>query len=203
MSEFNVRGDLMEFFTENPMIIVAIVIFIICVVIGFFGDQHFKKKKELKNNLNNEETKETSVASDNKNDNLSTNNVSFSSQEDVIKKDELVNSKNINPFASIPVNNMPISNNDNPFTNDAVINSVSTSANTNPFASDVVKNINQTKDNINPFESSKINSTPVNVVNNPFERNNSFPENSLKEPNGNPVPFDGQINNDENINNMF
>lgn len=175
----------MEFFTENPMIIVAIVIFIICVVIGFFGDQHFKKKKELKNNLNNEETKETSVDSDNENDNLSTDNINFNSQEDVIKKDELVNSKNINPFASTPVNNISISNNDNPFTNDAVIKPVSTSANTNPFAN------------------TEINSTSVDVVNNPLEENKSLTKNILNESNVNPMPFDGQINNEENINNKF
>lgn len=159
----------MEIFTENPMIIVAIVIFIICVVIGFFGDQHFKKKKELERIIN-----------DNEKNNSNINNDQPSGDEVSGELAGIVeNQKNINGSDSISS------------INDGVIQT----------------NLeNSTQDNsINDAIESSLSNINAQVNNESKQQwnNNSLPENNINEPTGNPVPFDGQINNEENINNMF
>ena len=154
----------MDIFTENPMIVIAIIIFVICVIIGFFGDKHFKKKKELEKSLDN-----TGKVDSNVNEKTIENDVKTASSEENINQQ--------NGDSTVIVDNNTARSqfnetNQNNFVNTAIENSLS-----NIDTQTQVQNIQQNS-------------------------SNSIP-NNINEPNGNPVPFDGQINNDENINNMF
>lgn len=155
----------MDIFTENPMIVIAIIIFVICVIIGFFGDKHFKKKKELEKSLDN-----TDKGNSNFNDeNTSDDTIKVESSQENNNQKDVNNTTDISNNVTQPSTN---ETNQNNFVNAAIENSLS-----NIDTQTQVQNIQQNS-------------------------SNSIP-NNINEPNGNPVPFDGQINNDENINNMF
>ena len=42
------RGDIMQILSASPALIASVVIFVVCVVIGFFGDKRLKDEKMLK-----------------------------------------------------------------------------------------------------------------------------------------------------------
>ena len=44
-------------FMKDPLFITSVVIFVICVIIGFFGDKYIKKQKDIRQALKEDETK--------------------------------------------------------------------------------------------------------------------------------------------------
>ena len=156
----------MEFITENPMLMVAIVVFLVCVIIGFFGDRRMKKQKEIEKEINNNTDENNKVK-----------------VEDLTKTQEAV-SPNEENASNVSQNNAEV-------TNELVYP-------TNPGA--VVDNQNAS----NQVNQDVVLNNPVN--NNVFETASEIapdtypPENR---PQGVPEPFDGTVQTDENINNMF
>lgn len=56
--------SLIQFLVDNPMILYAIIAFIICVIIGFFGDKYLTKQKSIEKMLKEEEFKKSSEDSE-------------------------------------------------------------------------------------------------------------------------------------------
>ena len=46
-------------FMKDPLFITSVVIFVICVIIGFFGDKYIKKQKDIRQALKEGETKKS------------------------------------------------------------------------------------------------------------------------------------------------
>ncbi len=174
---------------SNPYFILAVVLFIVCVVVGFFADSYFKKsgkfsflystsnKKDSKNNINEESrdlssmpsnTQEANQIKENSNDYYQApNNVISDKIDDVLEP--------IMPEQNV-VNNQAFT-----------------------------QNVNEAPMNV--FEQSSFNVAP-----NPMSNNNlgAQSQNSLTQGHGqmnsqpfSQEPFNGQSFPDENINNMF
>lgn len=159
----------MEFITENPMLMVAIVVFLVCVIIGFFGDRRMKKQKEIEKEINNNTDENNKVKA-----------------EELTKTQEAV-SPNKENASNVSQNNAEVAN-------ELVYP-------TNPGA--VVDNQN-VSNQVN--QDAVLNNPANNLNNNVFETASEIapdtypPENR---PQGVPEPFDGTVQTDENINNMF
>lgn len=62
---------MVEYFTENSMLLWAIIIFVICIIIGFFGDRYLtKKNNQEKIKTINSQTDNTLITSDNINEDV-------------------------------------------------------------------------------------------------------------------------------------
>ncbi len=52
---------MLDYFNANPMLLVAIVVFVVCLIIGFLGDKRLKKENKIGSLLNNDD--KNSIAS--------------------------------------------------------------------------------------------------------------------------------------------
>lgn len=178
----------MRILTENPMLMISVIVFILCVIIGFFGDRYLRSKNKIGKIL------------------------------DVQKKDDIKSDVNFDE----PSNNQELKENNSELITSENINSVSNVENvmapsdTTLNASDSDFNIQMPNQTLNP----KINEQSINEVDNfnlfandsnnlnqevsePIAPEQYPPENNPQNVMGMPTPFDGQINNDDNINNIF
>ncbi len=48
---------MLEYFNANPMLLIAIAVFVVCLIIGFLGDKHLKKENKIGSLLNNDSNK--------------------------------------------------------------------------------------------------------------------------------------------------
>ncbi len=95
----------MEMFTQNSTITIAVILFLVCIIIGFFADKYFKRKKELENIYNEEENNSTNNNANNMVDNQSLNEINNYQEK------ALVN--NQNPINNVNLTNQNISNSSN------------------------------------------------------------------------------------------
>ena len=166
-----------DIFGDNPMLIIALVVFVLCVIIGFFADRHLRKENKIGKILigyddisDSDDSSDQSKISD---DTLKTGDNSTNSNNKIEsdgndKKDDHLN-KAINDVIG---NDSSISNNQNNANANAVVN-------------------NQTLNN------QSVNNAPLNNQNNV---NNTLPnQNAIN----NQISENIMSNPDDEINNMF
>ena len=194
------RGDIMQILSASPTLIISIVIFVVCVVIGFFGDKRLKNEKMLKEQSEKDKneaqtTSDIESSEDSKNDaplitSQNVNSVDSNDNKDLGNLYSIGNdtSNNIN---NVAMPNMQESNQD---LNNAVINN-NPVINEDPLAS-------------NPSFNMPVQNEPVNVA--PTSQSsvdvapNLNTQNTLNSTNnGMPQAFDGQITSDDSVNNVF
>ena len=194
------RGDIMQILSASPALIASVVIFVVCVVIGFFGDKRLKDEKMLKEQSEKDENK-VQTTSD------------IESSEDNKEEAPLITSQNINNLDSNNINDlsnlysignnvnnnidnvaMPNMQEPNHDLNNPVINNNS-AINEEPLASNPSFNM--------PVQNEPVNSVATNQSSAGIEPNLSAQNTLNSTNNGMPQPFDGQITSDDSINNMF
>lgn len=187
-------------FTENPMLLIAVIVFLICVVIGFFGDKYLRSQNKIGKILENDKEVKEEVP------------------EEPIKEEELVEtnptlitSENVNDvnIEGGPVNLPNETNVQNQMINDSVISFDASATADNPFSANNLTMPEETEPVPN-WPTDIVNNVVTNPLNNTSQEISEpiapevYPaENNTQGALGNPVPFDGQIVSDENINNIF
>lgn len=205
----------MNLFLDSPMLLMAVIVFIVCVIIGFFGDRYLRSQNKIDKILGNDkqakeentidEKEEASrveetplMTSENINQTV-TDNTMVSSLEnqssDFVSQSMAVNSNIAQPSINDNFINQPVTQ-----PNNNIINSVN---NMDVISQSINSEINNPSINNNMYqEVSKSISPVVEPENIPLEE--AYPsENNPSNVSGQPVPFDGQITTDENVNNMF
>lgn len=189
----------MQILSASPALIASVVIFVVCVVIGFFGDKRLKDEKMLKEQSEKDENK-VQTTSD------------IESSGDNKEEAPLITSQNINNLDSnnnYLSNLYSIGNNVNNNINNVVIPEVQDS-NQNPNDSITSSNsvINEEPLASNPsfdvpVQNEPVNPEPINQSIAGIEPNLNTQNTLNSTNNGMPQPFDGQITSDDSINNMF
>ena len=87
------RGDIMQILSASPALIASVVIFVVCVVIGFFGDKRLKDEKMLKEQSEKDENKVQTTSN-------------IESSEDNKEEAPLITSQNINNLDSNNINDL-------------------------------------------------------------------------------------------------
>lgn len=190
----------MQILSTSPALIASVVIFVVCVVIGFFGDKRLKDEKMLKEQSEKDENK-VQTTSD------------IESSGDNKEEASLITSQNINNLDSNNINDISnlysIGNNvNNNIDNVAMPNMQEP---THDLNNPVINNnsvINEEPLASNPSFNMPVQNEPVSpVVTNQSSAGiepNLNTQNTLNSiNNGMPQPFDGQITSDDSINNMF
>lgn len=189
----------MQILSASPALIASVVIFVVCVVIGFFGDKRLKDEKMLKEQSENDENK-VQTTSD------------IEGSEDNKEEAPLITSQNINNLDS---NNNDLSN----------LYSIGNNVNNNinnvamPEVQDSNQNLNDSITSSNsvineeplapnpsfnmPVQNEPVNPAPTNQSSAGIEPNLNTQNTLNSTNNGMPQPFDGQITSDDSINNMF
>lgn len=168
----------MQIFIENPMLMVSVIVFIVCVIIGFFGDRYLRSQNKIGKILGGDKKEPR------------TNSNEVSSNEELKETNpELITSQNINNFndGGNLESQMGYSNNI-----ENQVQPLNKDANTQN-----VQNIN--------YSGSYV-SNPSNMnqeISEPIVPDAYPPENNPQGLNGSPTPFDGQINTDDHVNNIF
>lgn len=63
---------MLDYFSVNPMLLIAIVVFVLCLIIGFIGDRHLKKENKIDSLINNDKNKKTNdLSEENTDENVS------------------------------------------------------------------------------------------------------------------------------------
>lgn len=194
------RGDIMHILSASPALIASVVIFVVCVVIGFFGDKRLKDEKMLKEQSEKDENK-VQTTSD------------IESSEDNKEEASLITSQNINNLDSNNINDLSnlysIGNNvNNNIDNVAMPNMQEPNHDLNNPVINNNSAINEEPLASNPSFSMPVQNEPVSpVATNQSSAGiepNLNAQNTLNSTNnGMPQPFDGQITSDDSINNMF
>lgn len=60
---------MLDYFNANPMLLVAIAVFVVCLIIGFLGDKRLKKENKIGSLLNNTDKNNIASSSEEKDDN--------------------------------------------------------------------------------------------------------------------------------------
>lgn len=205
----------MNLFLDSPMLLIAVIVFIVCVIIGFFGDMYLRSQNKIDKILGNDkQTKEENIidekeeasrveetpliTSENINQTV-TNNAMESSLEnqssDFVSQSMAVNSNVVQPSINDNFINQPVT-----YPNNNIVNSVN---NVDVISQPINSEINNPSINNNMYQEVSESISPVVEPENiPLEEAYP-PENNPSNVSGQPVPFDGQITTDENINNMF
>ena len=205
----------MNLFLGSPMLLIAVIVFIVCVIIGFFGDMYLRSQNKIDKILGNDkQTKEENtidekeeasrveetplMTSENINQTV-TDNAMVSSLEnqssDFVSQSMAVNSNIAQPSINDNFINQPVTQ-----PNNNIINSVN---NMDVILQPINSEINNPSINNNMYQEVSESISPVVEPENiPLEENYP-PENNPSNVSGQPVPFDGQITTDENVNNMF
>lgn len=204
----------MNLFLDSPMLLIAVIVFIVCVIIGFFGDRYLRSQNKIDKILGNDKQAKEE------------NTIDEKEEASRVEETPLMTSENINQIAT---NNTMVSSLENQ-SSDFVSQSMAANSNiAQPSINDNFINqpITQPNNNIiNSVNNVDVISQPINYeINNPTINNmyqevsepispmvepeniqleeNYPPENNPSNVSGQPVPFDGQITTDENVNNMF
>lgn len=205
----------MNLFLDSPMLLMAVIVFIVCVIIGFFGDRYLRSQNKIDKILGNDkqakeentidEKEEASrveetplMTSENINQTV-TDNAMVSSLEnqssDFVSQSMAVNSNIAQPSINDNFINQPVTQ-----PNNNIINSVN---NMDVILQPINSEINNPSINNNMYQEVSESISPVVEPENiPLEEAYP-PENNPSNVSGQPVPFDGQITTDENVNNMF
>ena len=194
------RGDIMQILSASPALIASVVIFVVCVVIGFFGDKRLKDEKMLKEQSEKDENKVQTTSDiesieDNKEEaplitNQNINNLDSNNINDLSNLYSIGNNVN-NNNDNVAMPNMQEPNHD---LNNPVINNNSV-INEEPLASNPSFNMPVQNEPVSPVAT---NQSSVGIEPNLNTQNTLNSTN-----NGMPQPFDGQITSDGSINNMF
>lgn len=205
----------MNLFLDSPMLLIAVIVFIVCVIIGFFGDMYLRSQNKIDKILGNDkqakeentidEKEEASrveetplMTSENINQTV-TDNTMVSSLEnqssDFVSQSMAINSNIAQPSINDNFINQPVTQ-----PNNNIINSVN---NMDVISQPINSEINNPSINNNMYQEVSESISPVVEPENiPLEE--AYPsENNPYNVSGQPVPFDGQITTDENVNNMF
>lgn len=204
----------MNLFLDSPMLLMAVIVFIVCVIIGFFGDRYLRSQNKIDKILGNDKQAKEE------------NTIDEKEEASRVEETPLMTSENINQIAT---DNTMVSSLENQ-SSDFVSQSMAANSNiAQPSINDNFINqpITQPNNNIiNSVNNVDVISQPINYeINNPTINNmyqevsepispmvepeniqleeNYPPENNPSNVSGQPVPFDGQITTDENVNNMF
>ena len=204
----------MNLFLDSPMLLMAVIVFIVCVIIGFFGDRYLRSQNKIDKILGNDKQAKEE------------NTIDEKEEASRVEETPLMTSENIN---QIVTDNTMVSSLENQ-SSDFVSQSMAANSNiAQPSINDNFINqpVTQPNNNIvNSVNNVDVISQPINYeINNPTINNmyqevsepispmvepeniqleeNYPPENNPSNVSGQPVPFDGQITTDENVNNMF
>ena len=205
----------MNLFLDSPMLLMAVIVFIVCVIIGFFGDRYLRSQNKIDKILGNDKQAKEE------------NTIDEKEEASRVEETPLMTSENINQTVT---DNTMVSSLENQ-SSDFLSQSMAVNSNiTQPSINDNFINQPVTQPNnniINSVNNMDVISQPINYeINNPSINNNMYqevsesispvvepenipleeaypPENNPSNVSGQPVPFDGQITTDENINNMF
>lgn len=190
----------MQILSASPTLIISIVIFVVCVVIGFFGDKRLKNEKMLKEQSEKDKnevqtTSDIESSEDNKNDAplITSQNVN---SVDSNNNNDLANLYSIGNDASNNINNvaMPNMQESNQDLNNAVINN-NPVINEEPLASNPSFNM--------PVQNEPVNVAPTNQSSVDVAPNLNTQNTLNSTNNGMPQAFDGQITSDDSVNNVF
>ena len=205
----------MNLFLDSPMLLIAVIVFIVCVIIGFFGDRYLRSQNKIDKILGNDKqakeentidekeeasrVEETPLMTSENINQIVTDNTMVSSLEnqssDFVSQSMAANSNVVQPPINDNFINQPVTQ-----PNNNIINSVN---NMDVISQPINSEINNPSINNNMYqEVSKSISPVVEPENIPLEEAYP-PENNPSNVSGQPVPFDGQITTDENVNNMF
>ena len=188
------RGDIMQILSASPTLIISIVIFVVCVVIGFFGDKRLKNEKMLKEQSEKDKneaqtTSDIESSEDSKSDAplITSQNVNSVDSND---NNDLANLYSIGNDASNNINNvtMPNMQEPNQDLNNPVINE-------EPLASNPSFNM--------PVQNELVNVAPTNQSSVDVAPNLNTQNTLNSTNNGMPQAFDGQITSDDSVNNVF
>lgn len=205
----------MNLFLDSPMLLMAVIVFIVCVIIGFFGDRYLRSQNKIDKILGNDKQAKEE------------NTIDEKEEASRVEETPLMTSENINQTVT---DNTMVSSLENQ-SSDFVSQSMAINSNiAQPSINDnfITQPVTQPNNNIiNSVNNMDVISQPINSeINNPSINNNMYqevsesispvvepenipleeaypPENNPSNVSGQPVPFDGQITSDENINNMF
>ena len=204
----------MNLFLDSPMLLIAVIVFIVCVILGFFGDRYLRSQNKIDKIMGNDKQAKEENTSDEKeeasrveetplmtSENINqtvTDNTMVSSLEnqssDFVSQSMAVNSNIAQPSINDNFINQPVTQ-----PNNNIINSVN---NVDVISQPINYEINNPTINNMYQEVSESISPVVEPENIPLEEAYP-PENNPSNVSGQPVPFDGQITTDENVNNMF
>lgn len=214
---------------SGSLVLWSVLIFAVFVTIGFFGDKYLKKQEQIKKAAEEDEISTSNEQSSNTNfdgyqENLTSvqnayneknmNNNQNVRLQDVIGTDVQnnmsFNQMNNDPMMNnAPTNNMMTNNDVTPVANlfDSGTPQVNNNMMNNAF-DNMVQNptINNSFDNSNMYGQANQMQNSQNVYPNNQMNNNLFPNNQINNNDpmvSRPVPFDGNMQNDDNINNMF
>lgn len=205
----------MNLFLDSPMLLIAVIVFIVCVIIGFFGDMYLRSQNKIDKILGNDKQAKEE------------NTIDEKEEASRVEETPLMTSENINQTVT---DNTMVSSLENQ-SSDFVSQSMAINSNiAQPSINDnfITQPVTQPNNNIiNSVNNMDVISQPINSeINNPSINNNMYqevsesispvvepenipleeaypPENNPSNVSGQPVPFDGQITTDENVNNMF
>ena len=205
----------MNLFLDSPMLLIAVIVFIVCVIIGFFGDRYLRSQNKIDKILGNDkqakeentidEKEEASrveetplMTSENINQTVTDNAMESSLENqssDFVSQSMVANSNVVQPSINDNFINQPVA-----YPNNNIVNSVN---NVDVISQPINSEINNPSINNNMYQEVSESISPVVEPENiPLEENYP-PENNPSNVSGQPVPFDGQITTDENVNNMF
>lgn len=204
----------MNLFLDSPMLLIAVIVFIVCVIIGFFGDRYLRSQNKIDKILGNDKqakeentidekeeasrVEETPLMTSENINQIATDNTMVSSLEnqssDFVSQSMAANSNVVQPSINDNFINQPVTQ-----PNNNIINSVN---NVDVISQPINYEINNPTINNMYQEVSEPISPMVEPENIQLEENYP-PENNPSNVSGQPVPFDGQITTDENVNNMF
>lgn len=204
----------MNLFLDSPMLLIAVIVFIVCVIIGFFGDRYLRSQNKIDKILGNDKqskeentidekeeasrVEETPLMTSENINQIVTDNTMVSSLEnqssDFVSQSMASNSNVVQPSINDNFINQPVTQ-----PNNNIINSVN---NVDVISQPINYEINNPTINNMYQEVSEPISPVVEPENIPLEEAYP-PENNPSNVSGQPVPFDGQITTDENVNNMF
>lgn len=193
---------MMQFLNDNPMLLTALIIFLVFVVIGFIGDSYLRKqgkigslipkgKKEKPQEPTNEETLETSeelITSENVNQIENDSSITTKTSSEDILPDSSVEATMDEALNTMEPDNTSTDG------QDTVQSEVQDSVQTEE------QNLNETNGTLQPTEG--IMEQPIE--NNDVQNEELYPqENTITEQVNKPQAFDGTISGDENIDNVF
>lgn len=205
----------MNLFLDSPMLLMAVIVFIVCVIIGFFGDRYLRSQNKIDKILGNDKQAKEENTIDEKEEasrveetplmtseiinQTVTDNTMVSSLEnqssDFVSQSMAVNSNITQPSINDNFINQPVTQ-----PNNNIVNSVN---NVDVISQPINSEINNPSINNNMYQEVSESISPVVEPENiPLEEAYP-PENNPSNVSGQPVPFDGQITTDENVNNMF
>lgn len=155
--------SMLNVFSDNPMLIVALIAFLVCVVIGFFGDSYLRKQNKIGKILGGNKPKEKQEETPKEDQTISDTNIQNQSPLITSENINTPNEVAISPTGNTNQNNNGVSSQ----TNDNVAPSFDTStmnaSGTGPAINDGMPlsfDIQQNNNMVNPILNSDSNTVP-------------------------------------------